>query len=88
LPTAATLLLYTGTSLFILFRFGFLALVTAASASTMFATIPFTPDPSSWIFGKSLVAIAIALAVALHGFRAALAGRPVFGGDAGSPAGQ
>jgi hypothetical protein len=78
---AATLLLYTGTYLFILFRFGFLALVTAASVSTMFATIPFTPDPSSWVFGGSLVAIAIAIAVALYGFRAALAGRPVFSGE-------
>ena len=77
---AVTLLTYTGAYLFILFRFGFLALVTAASVSAMFATVPFTADPTSWVFGGTLVAVAIALGVAFYGFRAALAGRPIAGG--------
>ncbi|MEX1310368.1 MAG: serine/threonine-protein kinase, partial [Candidatus Sulfomarinibacteraceae bacterium] len=81
---AVTLLAYTAAYLFILFRFGFLALVTSASVSTMFVTVPFTPDPTSWIFGGTLVAVAIALGVAFYGFRAALAGRPILGGGEGS----
>jgi serine/threonine-protein kinase len=78
---AITILIYAAAYFYLLFRFGFLALVVASSVSTMFATIPITADPSAWTFGGTLIAVAIALGVALYGLRAALAGRPVFTGE-------
>ena len=77
----ATLLLIATAYLGLLFRYGFLALVVASSASAMLVSIPITPDPSSWLFGGTLVATAIALGVAFHGLRSALAGRPIFSGE-------
>ena len=41
--------------------------------------IRLTMDPSRWYFRSSAVVLVILAALAVHGFRAALAGRPVFG---------
>jgi len=82
---AITILIYAAAYFYILFRFGFLPLVVTSSMSTMLTTIPFTPDPTSWVFGGTLVALAIALGVAFFGLRGALAGRPVFRDASSNP---
>jgi len=38
-----------------------------------------TADPSRWYFRPSALVLVILAALAAYGFRAALAGRPVFG---------
>jgi len=63
---------------FILTRFGVLALIVAISVSTTLQDFPLTADFSAWYFNSSLFAIASVLAFTAYAVYTALAGRPVF----------
>jgi serine/threonine protein kinase len=63
---------------FILNRFGILALIVALSVSAL-ASFPLTADLSTWYAGSSLFAIGSVLALAAYALYTALAGRPLFG---------
>jgi len=62
----------------VLFRYGFLSVVVASAVSALLTNIPMTYDASSWIFGGTVVALALVLGLAIYGLRIALAGRPLF----------
>jgi hypothetical protein len=62
----------------VLFRSGFLSLVVTTSVWFLLTGMPITTQVSSWIFGSTVVALAIVLGVAIYGLRIALAGRPLF----------
>jgi hypothetical protein len=63
---------------FILTRFGVLALIVAISVSTTLQDFPLTADLSTWYAGSSLFAIASVLALTGFALYTALAGRPIF----------
>jgi hypothetical protein len=62
----------------VLFRSGFLSLVVTSSVWFLLIGIPITYQVSSWIFGGTVMALAIVLGLAIYGLRIALAGRPLF----------
>jgi len=63
---------------FVLFRYGFLSVVVASAVSALLTGIPMTYQVSSWIFGGTVVVLALVLGLAIYGLRIALAGRPLF----------
>jgi serine/threonine-protein kinase len=65
--------------LLVLFRFGILALVAAQFTAGLFGRCFLTADPARWYFWPSALVLIIVAGMAVHGFRAALAGRPAFG---------
>jgi hypothetical protein len=80
-PFTAGWLAATGVFLLIMFlalRFGgLLALVTAFFAAYSAGWPPLTHDPSEWYFLRSTIALLIPAALAAHGFRSAMAGKPL-----------
>jgi hypothetical protein len=73
-----TLPLYSALLVFVLMRFGLLALIVAFSVAGTLGNFPLTADFSTWYAGSSLFAIANVLALTGYGLYAALAGRPLF----------
>ena len=73
-----TLPLYAALLVFILTRFGVLALIVAFSVSSTLGNFPLTADFSAWYAGSSLFAIASVLALTAYALFTALAGRPLF----------
>jgi serine/threonine-protein kinase len=65
--------------IFVFLRFGLLALVFA-NYYTHFLQFPLTTDSSAWYAGTSLFLLLVLAAIAIYGFRIALAGRPAFSG--------
>jgi hypothetical protein len=65
----------------LLFRVGVLAIIVAEFAGDLLSAFPMTFDTGSWLFGLTLLALGILAALAVFGFRIALAGRPAIGGD-------
>jgi hypothetical protein len=65
--------------LFVVLRFGLLAYAVAWFVFLVLLGAPLTLDFSRGYAGRSLFIIALCLGLAFYGFRAALAGRPVFG---------
>jgi serine/threonine-protein kinase len=65
--------------IFVFLRFGLLALVFATFFNH-FLEFPLTTDSSSWYAGTSLFLLLVLAALAVYGFRIALAGRPMFSG--------
>ena len=65
--------------IFVLFRFGILGLSATYFTSLLISSCLLTVDPSRWYFRSSALVLVILAALAIHGFRAALAGRPMFG---------
>ena len=63
---------------FILTRFGVLALIAAFSVSAALGNFPLTADFSTWYAGSSLFAMASVLALTAYALYTALAGRPLF----------
>jgi hypothetical protein len=63
---------------FILTRFGVLALIVALSVGTTLQDFPLTTAFSAWYAGSSLFAIASVLALTAYALYTALAGRPLF----------
>ena len=66
-------------SLIALVRFGLLALCVFYSYFILLSTLPVTLDFSRWYIGRSLFLLLLLIGFTIYGFRAALAGRPVFG---------
>jgi hypothetical protein len=64
---------------FVVLRFGLLAVAVAGLVGTLLRLSPITLDFSRWYAGRSLFALAIVAAIALVGFRLALGRRPVLG---------
>jgi len=73
-----TVPLFAALLVFILTRFGVLALLVAFSVSTALQDFPLTADLSTWYAGSSLFAIASVLALTAYALYTALAGRPLF----------
>ncbi|MGA8234108.1 MAG: hypothetical protein WB795_21710, partial [Candidatus Acidiferrales bacterium] len=73
-----TLPLYAALLVFILTRFGVLALVVAFSVAATLGDFPLTVDLSTWYAGSSLFALASVLALTAYALYTALAGRPLF----------
>ena len=68
----------TGVLLFVMLRYGLVALMGAIFAYQMFLFFPITADFSSWYIGTSLFGLLSVAAVAAWACHAALAGRPLF----------
>jgi len=62
---------------FILLRFGLLALMVAIAVQSVLDNVPWTAEPSA----LNLAAPVLIAIIAVYGFRAALAGRPLLRGD-------
>ena len=73
-----TVPLFAALLVFILTRFGVLALIVAFSVSAILGDFPLTADFSTWYAGSSLFAIASVLALTAYALYTALAGRPLF----------
>jgi serine/threonine-protein kinase len=65
--------------IFVFLRFGLLALVFG-NYFQHFLQFPLTTDSSAWYAGTSLFLLLVLAALAVYGFRIALAGRPMFSG--------
>lgn len=65
--TGVTILWFT-----VLFRFGFLATVTAMAFTWLLSSHPLTLDPTSWAFEGALVPLLLTLGISVWGFRASL----------------
>ena len=66
--------------MFLLIRFGLLALVANFVVHGLLASFPLTTQGSAWYAGISLAGILLMAAMAFYGFYTSLGGRPVFGG--------
>jgi hypothetical protein len=73
-----TVPLFSALLVFILTRFGVLALMVAFSVGSILQDFPLTADFSAWYAGSSLFAIASVLALTGYALYIALAGRPLF----------
>jgi serine/threonine-protein kinase len=69
----------TGLEVFLLIRFGLLALVAANVFNDFLGSFPLTTQGSSWYAGLSLAGILLMVAIAWYSFYTSLGGRPVFG---------
>jgi hypothetical protein len=67
--------------IFILTRFGLLAMVSGHLFFLFFKYLPITSDLSAWYAGSSILVFAAAAAVAIYGFYTSLAGQLVFQGN-------
>jgi hypothetical protein len=65
---------------FVLLRFGLLALAVGYTCVNFLINAPLALDPSRWYFGRGLVPVLIVLAFAIYGFRTSLGTRAVFEG--------
>jgi serine/threonine-protein kinase len=66
--------------IYVFLRFGLLALVFANYFDHCLQ-FPLTTDSSAWYAGTSLLVLVVLAAIAVYGFRIALAGKPAFSGD-------
>jgi hypothetical protein len=71
-------LLQSAVFVFVVLRFGLLSVAVMGFAPLLQAA-PITLDFSRWYSGRSLLALAVFVGIALYGFRLALGKRPVFG---------
>ncbi len=72
-------LVVAAAEIFVFLRFGLLALVFANYFGHCLQ-FPLTTDSSAWYAGTSLFVLLVLAALAVYGFRIALAGRPMFSG--------
>jgi hypothetical protein len=63
----------------VLIRFGVLACVVSAYVNPVLDHVPMTFDSSVWYATQSWLALAVMVALALVGYRIAVAGRPLVG---------
>jgi serine/threonine-protein kinase len=68
-------------TLFILLRFGMLALVFTQFFILMFNFFPITTDFSAWYAGGTIFCLTVATALILFGFKSSLAGQTLFRGS-------
>jgi hypothetical protein len=74
-------LLSTGLEVFVLVRFGMLALFSQYVFGDVLWSAVYSSDLSAWYMGRSLLHLSLVVALALYAFRIALAGRPLFAKD-------
>ena len=67
-----------GIQLWALLRLGLLPMVVWVFTISLLRTFPLTSDLSAWYAKDALVVMGIVLALAIYGFRATLAGRPLW----------
>jgi len=67
---------------FVLLRYGLVALVAARLFSLLLGGFPITTDTSAWYAGIGYFAMILMGSMAFYGFYTALAGKPMFGGAA------
>ena len=72
-------LLRMGVAVFLLFRFGVLALLGWGFVAFSTQLMPLTLDPSAWYFGASLTKVLTVTVLAGYSAWASLGGRPLFG---------
>jgi serine/threonine-protein kinase len=79
-PLLETLLgaLIAALSVFVLFRFGLLALVVQIFVAIVLIRLPITLDASEWYVGRSLFVLLYLSAVMIFGFYTSLGRRPLF----------
>ncbi len=70
--------LQTSVLVFVMLRYGLVALIGAAFTYVLLMLYPMTADFSSWYAGTSLTALLIVAAIAAYAWHSALAGRPLF----------
>jgi hypothetical protein len=76
----ATALLFYSLAVFVMIRFGLLALVAGIMVFNILQSFPLTTQGSAWYAGISLAGILLMGAIAFYGFYTSLGGRPMFGG--------
>ncbi|HET6372770.1 MAG TPA: serine/threonine-protein kinase, partial [Candidatus Polarisedimenticolia bacterium] len=69
----------------VFFRVGLLAVITGLSLSFLLHSLPLTYDPTAWYSGVTLMVILPALGVAVWGYSAVTAGRPIFRDEVAAP---
>ena len=69
-----------GSSVFVLLRFGLVALVVLEFVAQILIEMPVTRHLSAWYAPSGIFAIALVAGLAIYGFRTTLQGRPVFRG--------
>jgi hypothetical protein len=67
-------------SLFVLYRFGLLALMLAIFILHLWVFLPMTTELTAWYALDFTIALGIALALVLYGFYRSLAGQPLLSG--------
>jgi len=72
-------LIVSGLYLFVLMRFGLVAIALSSFVDSLLVTFPITLEASAWYSGAGYAALAIFAAIVLYAFRASLGGRPIFG---------
>ena len=72
-------LIFSSLAVFVMIRFGLLALVANFMVVSILQSCPLTSQISSWYAGISLSGILLMAAMAAYGFYTSLGGRPVFG---------
>jgi hypothetical protein len=78
-PARAVLtMLVLGLSLYVLTRFGVLAVIVLNFVQILLRTFPLTTHLSAWYAQSALLAMASVLALAIYGFHTTLAGRPLW----------
>ena len=77
--SGAFVLVVAAAEIFVFLRFGLLAWVFA-NFFGHYLQFPLTTDSSAWYAGTSLFILLVLAAIAIYGFRIALAGRPAFSG--------
>jgi serine/threonine-protein kinase len=73
-------LITTGLQVFLLIRFGLLAVMASSVFNFILGGFPLTTQGSAWYAGISLAGILLMAAMAFYGFHTSLGDRPVFGG--------
>jgi hypothetical protein len=80
-PVASVgILIFLSLAVFVMIRFGLLALVANLVVYNIVQNFPLTTQGSAWYAGISLAGILLIAAMAFYGFYTSLGGRPVFGG--------
>jgi len=67
--------LFAGLAVFVLLRFGLLALIATEAFSQFLTGVPRTLDFSAWYAGIGVASRVLVALMAIYGFRASLAGR-------------
>jgi hypothetical protein len=73
-------LVFSSLAVFVMIRFGLLALVANFVVYSVLSNFPLTFQVSAWYSGISVTAILLIAAMAFYGFYFSLGGRPAFGG--------
>jgi len=69
------------TAIFVLIRFGILALIAMGTFDQLMGAYPLTTDVSAPYFTSTLIAPIVLMAIGLYAFKVSLAGRPLFSDD-------